>query len=120
MENRQGLLNQLYERVKMNSNKYQHIVITQEVVYIASIKQMRYEQAKKKLGEYIERYSSPYTSYDVTKWQDTPNWWREIIRIPEWLLPQGPKIIFTTNCKDKWTIVKRNVTARAYRRYRAF
>lgn len=47
-----------------------------------------------------------YTVYDVKKWKHNPNWWREIIRVPEWLLPQGPRIIFTTDSKDEQAVCK--------------
>lgn len=37
----------------------------------------------------------------MQEWQDTIEWWLEIIRRPERLLPKGPQIIYTTDSNIK-------------------
>ena len=37
----------------------------------------------------------------MQEWQDTIEWWLEIIRLPEKVLPKKPQIIFTTNKKQQ-------------------
>ena len=84
--------------------KAKNFHIQAESLYIADI------QAKEPSSrQYIQLWDDKghcYTVYNVKKWKHNPNWWREIIRVPKWLLPQGPKIIFTTNSKDKQTVFK--------------
>ena len=50
---------------------------------------------------YILQLDTPLSTVQtVAKWQDDIEWWLEIIRLPEQLLPKKPQIIYTTNEKQ--------------------